>query len=591
MLAAPDTQEVHKTIPRSLKIGAIALILLIVCAIGVRPVARYVFEKRFSNSLNEAKRNLASGKRQQAEENLIVAWQVSNKKTSQLRQLLEVSQLVQSKESAAIAQNLFLSTEATTQDRTEALNILSRLGSSPFFEPLYERLPESEKALTPNRIARARYFYALQQLDAAIGEIEKSAANPKDHIAQLALIDLLLNKQKPVCSEEEFEKAQTRIAQLVRILVESSDTNAALDGIYRITKLQEPLKFFRYPEIERWITEHDKKGELIKERLFLLSLRINEMPESPRNEAIDKAFDQYRENCPDELIDWLVKMNAVDRILKLSPETREKIPAAYYAYLEYLIQNEKWAEAKEWSEKPPQKTDKVIIEATLCGIAFKEGDNAKNFHHRERAFQAASFEGKYASFFAILTIAERMGDTNTARRVAEVITEAPTLSLPATEELHYLDRYLGSKPEKLLSFYEKLHASRESDPSVLLKYAQLLIITGKDISRARKLIQSEQRNPTTEYSFLCTEALCYLAEKDVKAALALIEKSGLKWDSSKTAADTAIVSTILYKTGQAEEAVRLAAKINWDQGALHLKSYLLDSWKDEPAIDPSKSDF
>ncbi|NJM36930.1 MAG: hypothetical protein HC845_03115 [Akkermansiaceae bacterium] len=588
MSVDPDSLEVEKKIPRYVKIGVFVAILLIGCTFAAKPAAKYVFAKRFSSSLAEAKQNLAAGKRQQAEENLLVAWQVSNKETNQLRELLEISHLIPSKESVVIASSLFISQKATPQDRTLALDVLSRLGLAPAFEPLYDRLPESEKSLTANRISRARHFYASQQLDAAIEEIEKAAVNPKDHLAHLALIDLLLDKKKPICSEEDFEKAQTRISQLVRILMESDETEAALNGIYRITKLENPLKFFRHPELERWINEHDKQNKLIKERLFLLSLRINEMPESIRSEAIGKVFEQYRESFPDELVDWLVQMNAVDWVAKLSPEAREKSLPTYFAYLEYLLQYEKWTEATEWLLKAPQRADKIIIEATLSAVAFKQGDNAKNFHYWDRAFQAASFEGKYANFFTILTIAERMGDTNTARRVAEVITEAPTLSLPATEELYYLDRHLSNKPEKLLSFYEKLHASREKDSSALLKYAQLIIVTGKDIPRARKVIQSGSRNPATEYSFLCAEALCHLAENGEKAALALIEKSGLKWDKSKSAADTAIFATILYKTGQADEAVRLSSFIQWEKGALHLKSYLLNYWKNESTVDSQK---
>jgi hypothetical protein len=583
-----DIQEVKKTIPSYLKIGAVVTILLIGCAIGAKPLLRYVYAKRFAHSLTEAKQSFDSGNQQQAKEKLLLAWQVSNKKVAQLRQLLEVSRLIQSEESAVIAHHLFTSVEASALDRTKALEVLSQLGSETIFEPLYQSLPDSEKELTANRIARARYFYASEQLDAAIQEVEKAAANPKDHSAHLALIDLLLNKEKSSYSEEDFDRAQTRIAEVARILIESSDRQTAIAGIHRVIALHEPLKFFRYPELERWVNERDQNNQLIKERLFFLSLRINEMPESNRNEAIDKTFDQYKESCPDELVTWLVNMNAEDRMERLSPEARSKSLTVYYAYLQFLVEKEKWTDAKEWLAKAPQKADRVIIEATLAAIAFKENDNTKNFHHQVRAFQAASFEGKSANFFAILSIAESVGDINTARRAAEAISEAPTLALPATEELKRLDPYLSNKPEKLLSFYAKLYASRENDPVATVKYAQLLVIVGEDIPRARKTIQSELENPRTRHLFLCTEALCYFAEGDEKAALAIIEKSGLKWDNPRSASDTAIYATILYKVGKADEAVALTSHIDWDKALILLKPYLLPSWKNESPLDSPK---
>jgi hypothetical protein len=576
--------------------GIIALSLMAFSAIAYRPLDRQYDRIRFNKAIATAKNSVSESKYTEADRQVIRAWNLSRKTIGELRQMFEVANKIKSPQLNPMAEAVAKCPDATPEDLASALEVFSISRSTKAYIALYQNLPDPVKQNNLIRYTHMRFLAVNDRLPEAIPLAEELAKIDYPR-AKLALIDLWLREAKN-------ETYQDNAARLIRQLLASTDRKEALEAYRRAAFLAQPLRYFRYHEMEKWA---DQSGEkLVQERLFFHGLRARELPEEPREQLIRKVIADHQNTDPEAIPGWLSFINESEKIDWLPEELRKTNPVIFCAYIESLldrhIKQQKQIEkgeipaesatdflttANAWLAAAPPKVDKVFLETCLCSAAFLKGDTPKSFYHQERAFRAADFERTYKDYYTILNLSERFGDFNTARVAAVYLSKVPTAAIPETSKIAYYDKYLLSEPELLTELYQKLHASRPDDTLAALKYATLLVTHKKNSEAARQVLAELTASANMRDSFNACTALTYLGDGDAAKGLAFLQKQNINWHRSDNDYEKAIYSTLLLKTEDIPLAEYTFKRTDWKNIPPFLEAYLMKIWGNQaPSSQP-----
>jgi hypothetical protein len=546
---------------------AVAALALVVLGFAYQPTKKRIFDWRFDVTVHEATAAIVARDPQTAKSKFLIAWQLSEKSTSQLKRLYDVAKRLGHAERQMVARSLLQSKSVTEADATMLLESALKSGDLKEFENLYAEVAAPTRQSIPIRRARIQFLAAISQHETAVKEARELANHSQDLRNQIFLIDIiLLNASKN--SDLEVEAAT-----FIRRLMASENKDVALNAFRRLAVLKTPLNYVRAAELDRWL---DQRGEmLVKERLFVRSLQLEELFESERSAFLDRVIQEFVTKDPETLSGWLVNNNALDKIGQLPESIRKNQLVPHSAYLESLLQKADYEAAEKWMKELPNGANMVLAEAIQAGIAFKLHKNKDVFYHTDRAFNQAGFENTYAGFKTILSVAERFGDRKSARRAAEMISHFSPTSLPDSKELGFFNQYLGDDAKLMLQIYEKLYASRPSDDEVARQYAMLLIVNHCYPNLVESITETLLQKHPADSSVICIKALAKFSERnDAEAAIEIIKSNGLNEEKVKDNNSIAIYSTILRKAGEEESAKRLAARVNWQLVPEYLRAHL-----------------
>ncbi len=504
---------------------------------------------------------------QTAESKFLIAWQFSEKSTAQLKRLYEIAKRIGHQQRQMVAKSLLRSEAVTEADSIMLLESSLKSGDLKEFEILYAEVAEPARQSLSIRRARIQFLAAISQHEAAVKEARNLANGSQDLRSQIFLIDiLLLNPTKNSHLEVEA-------ATLIRRMMDSENKDLSLNAFRRLTVIKKPLNYVSAEELDHWL---DQRSEtLIKERLFVRSLQLEELFESERSAFLDRVIQEFVEKDPETLSGWLVNNHALDKIEQLPESIRKNQLVPHSAYLEFLLQKPDYEAAEKWMLELPSGSNMVLAEAIRAGIAFKLNNNRSAFLHADKAFNQANFENTYDGFKTILNVAERFGDRKSARRAAEIIGRFPTTNLPGSNELGFLALYLGDDAKLMLQIYEKLHASRPADDEISHQYALLLVVNQRYPDLVESITNQLLQKQSGDSFAICIKALAKLDEgNSAQAAREILKSNGLNADNVEGNHSIAICSTILRNTGENASAQRLAERINCALIPEYLRTHL-----------------
>jgi hypothetical protein len=277
------------------------------------------------------------------------------------------------------------------------------------------------------------------------------------------------------------------------------------------------------------------------------------------------VIDKYRNDEPQALARWLLQCGEAGQILKLPANELRGDETLYLAYLQALIDQESYEEAKEWLATPHPKLDGALIDALLAGIAFKVGDGTGRVARLENALKRAEFMHSYGLFSAILQVARRLGDREAVRTTCGRVAKLPPRYLPATRELVFLDLEFGADPAFLEDFHQRMEASRPDDPLARCNLALIRVMRGTDSGKSIATLEGLAHDHPGNLTFQCALALAYLVQNRGEDALALLRAQEVNWNAAAGAFDKAAFAHVLAAQGEQRTADDLRRTINWDQ--------------------------
>ncbi len=560
----------------------IACLALVISGFCYKPLKRKLFAWRFDQAIQEATSAISKRNRQTAQHQFIIAWELSEKSTEQLRSLFHVAKYLSHTEQQKTADSLLQSKSITPADSILVLESALKNGDLFGFKSLYTKVPESIRQIPSVRQAWVQYLIANSEYSAAVKEAQDLARDSSDLENQIFLLDIIL------LNHERNSESEVKAAVLMKRLILSENQEIALKAFRRMALLKKPLYYFNSQELNHWLSQRSE--DLIKEKLFVRSLELEEVFDSERSAFLDRVIQEFVDKDLETLSGWLIHNHALDKIAQIPESKRKSNLTSYLAYLEALLQEADYEAAEKWMEESPNGADMVMAEAIRAGIAYKLKKNSKIFYHSDRAFAQASFENTYKEFKTILNVAERFGDKKSARRAAEAISHFSPMLLPDAKELGFLDQYLGNDAELMLQIYEKLYATRSSDADISRQYALLLIVNKRHPELVTPIIEASLQANLDDSSTLCIKALDQ-CDEDITAALALETLKAGNIDTEKLRGNhnIAIYSTILWKAGKEVEARRLASRAEWNLVPEYLRNYLKPMWNEDfPKIEPDR---
>ena len=525
-----------KTLLRYRKFAFFLLIALFLLCL--KPAKEYLRKYRFNRSLEAATEQIQQENAQEAESRLKLAWQVSDQSLEELRELLQSAYKLRSPLIVSILKGLYEKENLTEKDYAKALETCLDFGQPHLFSDFYKKLPSQLKE-------KASFHFYQSRFLAATGREEEALEIARRNLEQIPAArhltrQLLLKKGNDV-------KALEKALVLVREDLASEDPEVGLLALRDVQLFDTLGDRLLGSELVDWL--ESKQVGLPKDYFFAYTLMLRQAPEAEREAVILQVHEKFETEQPAELARWLLENKAHSSLEKLNPSEGSGNEIAYLARVQSLIDSESYEKAWLVLEKPHLKIENHLIEALKSGLAFKRDDPTSSLFHRNRALQAAALSDRYESFAAILKIAERFEDQASAEKIVAAIIELNPKILPNATKLDFLDRYLKFDAAAICDFYERLHASKPTDPFVRRKYALMLILAERDVSRARRLLNPLFR-ATPSDSLSCTIALTWLKESPEKAL------EGLEGIDPQNLQDPArlIYATILSTNGMTAEA-------------------------------------
>ena len=503
--------------------------------------------------------------------------------------MFQVAESTDTDLAGTIATSFYKNSDPSPEEKLRVIEYLADLPNPQVFASLVSNLPLEE--LSPPRalIARAKFLARNQRFSLAIKLAEQALDGAPLGENHIFLLELYLASHAPSVNASADEASLSKAGTLIRRMIDSGQDDLALAALKRVSAFPDPLIYFRERELLGWFETFDPEENLIRARFALERIVLGKMFAGEQKERLRAFMQKYKAQHPAEVAALLVEFGANDLLEDFDEAFASENSTVFYAKIESLLKQNKFAAAKELLANPPLRANKTIIETLLGAIAFAENDNQTNQYHIGRAFQSASFERSYSDFHTIMTISERFGDQLSARKAAEAIAAVTAASLPDVKNLGFLDVHLGRRPQQLLTTFQKLYADRPDDVLVGLKYAHLLIVTGTDLDRAEAVLTGLPEDETFAQSILSALALLDLAKKKPQDALARFEAANLDWTSLRAQSDKAVYTTALYlgRPQQSAEAITVAAEIDWNVVLDYFKVFLLPLWdRNAPAAMP-----
>ena len=565
--------------------GGLTLIFLVSYAPAKAMFNRYRFEK----TLTEGQAALEKGRRMDVDRAIVRAWNYSNKSTEQVSELFNLAAPIRSNQTVHLAQFLLKTDDAPIEDYATALDALARSRYQNMFQDAFDQLPKEVRDRSEIKFSYVRFLgyndRALEAIPLAEELIEESNL-PK---IRLALIDLYTNAGKD-------SRYQNLAARLIRSILDEGDTPEAAQALPRVFKLREPLSHFRPEYLENWL--ENSSGDFTEEWFILQSLLLKDTYPELQKRKVREIFDRYKESHPGLVARFVVHFNGTALLEELPKDVVETDPVIYTAYLGHqfdlyfaaLERDEEQEAAKhlaradELLENAPDSIGRPLVESCRAAIATLEGEPSEAEYYRQRALRAAQFEGSFGQFFEILRIADRFGDTITAREAVLVIAGQTTKFLPDADKLDFFEKYLTSESDLQLlkDLYGRLNASRPDDLEAALKLSTILVTTGGDLDRAEAVIAPWKDGSKRRISIDALRALIHLEREESEQAVELLDRPAFNFFATVPDIDRAIFATVMFKSGEVAVAESVQAKVDWSRIPSHLYEHLKKHWPTLP---------
>ncbi len=538
--------------------SVISVLLIVIAICALKPAKNYLREFRFERSLSEAVDHFGEGNGQQAEHSLKFAWHVSDQSLEELRKVLGLAQNNRSPMIVAVLTAFLDKDDLKREDYDRALGICLDFGQPHLFSSLYEKMPDALQEEAHFQFYQSRFLASTGRESEALSWARSNLQKVPE--ARSLLRQLLLKNRN---EQEAFEEA----AALVREDLASVDSEVGLLALRDLQLFKVEQDHGLGNEIADWL-ERTTVGT-VQDLLFAHGLVLSQIPEEDRQAFIVGVRDKFGEENSAEVVRWLLKNHAAEALEEMLSDESAVSEDTYLARIQVAIDRGDYKQAWKWLEVPHPRVEKHLVEALKSGLAYQLGDSSASLFHRNRAIQAAALSQRYKFFSAILMISERFEDRESSEKVAMAMSELNPGLLPSATKLEFLDRYMDFDANAICAFYERLHASRPSEPFTRRKYALMLTVAGEENSRARRLLMPLLRTHPSE-SLSCAIAMTWLRD-DPARALAEIEEidpSGLQ-DPAKL-----IYATILSENGKADEAKELSETLDESRVQPYLLSFL-----------------
>lgn len=208
------------------RVSLITGVILALCFFGRSKIASEISEWRFERALSAAVQYEKTSLKDRAEDELELAWLLSDQSVQQLRRLIELGKHLSSEQTLQMAQALVRHTEATEEDIYQGLKLTLERAGPNLYTQLKSELPLDQMGESTriqyldscDLVAKGQPLKAIAQLEAIL---DKSAEN-KDQVTQL-LVALLQEQVGNPFSERRVKELTQHCQTPVPDLIETAE--------------------------------------------------------------------------------------------------------------------------------------------------------------------------------------------------------------------------------------------------------------------------------------------------------------------------------------------------------------------------------
>ncbi|MGJ8696683.1 MAG: hypothetical protein ACSHYF_10220 [Verrucomicrobiaceae bacterium] len=544
--------------------GAAFLTIGVLALIFSGPLKRFVWNWRFEAAVAEGASHLEKGDYLGAHNQLMLAWQLSDYSEGELLELLDLSRRLRSPSHIQIAERLLACPPSENESYLNMMEGALALGQLNLFRKIEEALPDELGETDEVGFMRSRLLYlegkpaeaflsTQQWFDEEVGDTEW-------HFVRQLLGELPDN-----------EPARKLAALLIETDLENAEPEEALRAFRSIGALENAEELFDGRALGAWLDKEELGTS--SDRLLAYSLEMKRSDAATRAALVQEVVARYQRVDSENLARWLLLNGERGELMALT--TEELI--TYVARLQALMDAEQFAEALEELGNPHPRMERHLVEVTRACLEYRLGNKTQSMFHRSRAIEAAGLKGDYEALADCLRVAEHLRDGESARKLVEAITELIPAKLPAANELVFVEGYLDYDAEAICDFYERYSAGQPEDRFAKFRYGMMLAITGRDLSRARRLLIPLHRE-TPDPSLAAALSLTHLSSNPAKA-LSYLKNA----DPEKMVAqDRAILATVFFANGRVEEAKKVTQSMETAKIPRYLLEFLRKEWAGLP---------
>jgi len=457
--------------------------------------------------------------------------------------------------------------EADLADKAEALGAVADIGDAKTFAGLYASLSEEEQ-----RDPDIKFEWIRNELNASdpaevfslLGEVSGDGLSRYSAL----MIECLFR----MSAKERYEEAEQLTLQLLDAT--SGDRNKDREIQIAILGILAQQPSSRFSESgSKAITRKLEKQGLFQKETAAPTLRYTlQLASSPdrRKAILDEAITSLERFNQDELYRWLAGNEEFELLLSMmDPDEPIRSGAVFKAIVQALVVNERYTEAIEYLQFPPESIDKVWSFGTEAQLQSLLGNSQESVSSWRKAMIVAERDLTKNGFLRIARMAKRLGDLSVTADALVAASSHELGALPDFDEVSWMINYLVEEDrlDDLLTVSQRL--LRRSRNPILINnaiYLSMISSDGKVISEDMvKTMEALRKEKPDSSSFTATAALAYCLSDREAEGLALYEEgseSQFDWEPL-TETQKATVALILAKLGQAERFLEIEQAIDW----------------------------